>query len=244
MRGVSGDGNAPLVLRRRPQLSCQSLPCLRRLLHRLPVLAAARIQRQCPADARDRARRILCRLCLAARLLRPLRPQWPRHQSDRSRRRRGVHLRFCRLQRPASPVRRPHRTRRILSTDAAQCDGGAVRRRVALRDRGAGDGRARILARHRRADRHAHRPGLAVAGDQGCRRAALSRRRRRRLRQRRRAADRPAQALSSFDVLRLCPVLCRDLRRDALSLPAGTRSAVSMVGFAGRCSARWAGSAW
>ena len=41
LRGISGDGNAPRVLRRRPQLSRQSLPFLRRLLHRLPVLAAA-----------------------------------------------------------------------------------------------------------------------------------------------------------------------------------------------------------
>ena len=41
LRGISGDGNAPRVLRRRPQLPRQSLPFLRRLLHRLPVLAAA-----------------------------------------------------------------------------------------------------------------------------------------------------------------------------------------------------------
>ena len=41
VRGISGDGNAPLVFRRRPQLSRQPLPQLRRLLHRLPVLAAA-----------------------------------------------------------------------------------------------------------------------------------------------------------------------------------------------------------
>ena len=41
LRGVSGDGDAPRVFRRRPQLSRQSLPRLRRLLHRLPVLAAA-----------------------------------------------------------------------------------------------------------------------------------------------------------------------------------------------------------
>ena len=41
LRGVPGDGDAPRVFRRRPQLSRQSLPRLRRLLHRLPVLAAA-----------------------------------------------------------------------------------------------------------------------------------------------------------------------------------------------------------
>ena len=56
VRGVSGDGNAPRVLRRRPQLSRQSLPWLRRLLHRLPVLAAARIQRQCAARCSPIAR--------------------------------------------------------------------------------------------------------------------------------------------------------------------------------------------
>ena len=111
----------------------------------------------------------------------------------------------------------------------------------ALRDRGAGDGRARVLARHRRADRHARRSGLAVAGDQGRRRAALSGWRRRRLRQCGRTADRPPQALSSSDVLRLCPVLRRNLRRDALPLPARTRSAIPVVGFAGR--ARHAGRA-
>ena len=41
LRGLSSDGNAPCVLRWRPQLPRQSLPFLRRLLHRLPVLAAA-----------------------------------------------------------------------------------------------------------------------------------------------------------------------------------------------------------
>src|SRR6478609_9366806 len=39
LRGVSGDGNAAFVFRRRPQLPRQPLPRLRRLLYRLPVLA-------------------------------------------------------------------------------------------------------------------------------------------------------------------------------------------------------------
>ena len=39
--------------------------------------------------------------------------------------------------------------------DAAQRDGGAVRRGVPLRDRRAGHGRARVLARYRRTRRHA-----------------------------------------------------------------------------------------
>ena len=46
LRGVPGHGDAPRVPRRRSQLPRQSLPWLRRLLLRLPVLAAARIQRQ------------------------------------------------------------------------------------------------------------------------------------------------------------------------------------------------------
>ena len=48
---------------------------------------------------------------------------------------------------------------RVLQIDAAQRDGGAVRRGVPLCDRGAGDGRARVLARHRRARRHEDRCG-------------------------------------------------------------------------------------
>ena len=47
VRGVSGDGDAPHFCGRRPQLSRQSLPPVRRLLHRLPVFAAARVRRQC-----------------------------------------------------------------------------------------------------------------------------------------------------------------------------------------------------
>ena len=76
--------------------------------------------------------------------------------------------------------------------------------------------------------------GSLLAGDPRCRRAALSRWRRRRLLQRGRAPDRPPQALSSPHVLRLPAVLRLDLRRDALSLPAGARGAVSVVGSAGR----------
>ena len=76
---------------------------------------------------------------------------------------------------------------------------------------GAGHGRARVLARYRRAGRHAGRAEIALAGDEGRRPIALSRRRRRRLRQRGRTPDRSAQDLSSSDVLRLSAVLCRDI---------------------------------
>ena len=184
LRGISGDGDAPLVFRRRPQLSRQSVPCLRRLLHRLSILAAARIQRQRAEDAGRRARRFLGRLCLAARLLRPVRAQRPCHQPHRRPERRRVHFRFCRCYRPPGAGRCPHRPGRVLRADAAQCDGRLVRRGVPLCDRSAGDGRARVLARYRRAGRHECRAGLALAGDEGRRAIALSRRRRRRLLQR------------------------------------------------------------
>ena len=99
-----------------------------------------------------------------------VRAQRPCHQPDRRAERRRLHLRLCRLQRPPGAVRRPYRPRRVLPADAAQRDGGAVRCGVPLRHRGAGDGRARVLARHRRARRHAAGCRLAVAGDPGRRR--------------------------------------------------------------------------
>ena len=163
-----------------------------------------------------------------------VRAQRPRHQPGCRAQRRRFHLRLCRLPRPPGAVRYPYRPRRVLQTDAAQHDGGAVRRGVPLCDRSARHGRARVLARHRRARRHEDRRGRAVAGDPRCRRVALSRWRRRRLLQRGRPPDRSPQALSPFDVLRLCAVLRLDLRRDALSLSAGARGALSVVGPAGR----------
>ena len=59
-----------------------------------------------------------------------------------------------------------------------------------------GHERARILARHRRADRGPRQRRFDLAGDPRCRRAALSRWRRRRLLQCGRATDRPPQDLS------------------------------------------------
>ncbi len=113
-----------------------------------------------------------------------------------ARKRCRLHLRLCRGQRPRGALWRPHRARRVLQIDAAQRDGGVVRRGVPLCDRRAGDERARVLARHRRARRHEDRCEVAVAGDPRCRRAALSRRRRRRLLQRGRSPDRPPPDLS------------------------------------------------
>src|SRR5439155_746421 len=67
VRSVSRDGDAPRLFRRRSQLSRQSLPWLRRLLQRLPVLPAPRVRRQCAADAPDLARGLLFRLFQAIR---------------------------------------------------------------------------------------------------------------------------------------------------------------------------------
>ena len=47
-----------------------------------------------PQDAGDRARRVLCRLCLAARLFRPVRAQRAFDQHHRGAQRRGVHFRL------------------------------------------------------------------------------------------------------------------------------------------------------
>ena len=149
---------------------------------------------------------------------------------------------FAALPRPPGAVRRPHRTGRVLQIDAAQCDGGAVRRRVSLCHRGACDGRARVLARHRRTHRHAGRSALDLAGDQGRRTIALSRRRRRRLRQRGRAAERPAQDLSPSDLLRFWAVLRLDLGGDGVSLlPRRARRRIR-GGTCRSCSARSAAS--
>ena len=106
----------------------------------------------------------------------------------------------------------------------------------------AGDGRARVLARHRRARRHEGRCRLDLAGDPRRRRAALSRRRRRRLLQRGRPPDRPPKTVSPLHLLRLPALLRVDLRGDALSLSAGARGALCRGGMRRSCSARSAAS--
>ena len=169
VRGVSRDGDAPRVSRRRSQLSRQSLPFLRRLLRRLPVLAAARVRRQRAARAGAGARRILCGLRVAARARADVRAQWAGDQHRGGAERRGVHSRLRGLARSARAVRHAYRAGRVLQADAAQRDGAAVRARVSLCDRRARDGRARLLARHRRSG--AARARRAVAGDPRCRHA-------------------------------------------------------------------------
>ena len=245
VRGVPGDGDAPRLRRRRPQLPRQSLPRLRRLLRRLPVLAAARIQRQRAADAGAGAGRVLRRLCLAARA----RPACSRATGWRSASvaalsRGRVHPRLRRLARPGGAVRRPHRAGRVLPADAAQRDGGTVRRGVSLRDRRAASwacapsgatsaNRAATLAD----------PGSLWQAVRDAGNAALSRWRRRRLLQRGRAADRPAPALSPLHVLRLPALLRLDLRGDALSLSAWAARRPMPGTICRWCSARSAASA-
>ena len=128
VRGISRHGDAPRVPRRRPQLPRQSLPCLRRLLRRLPVLAAARVRRQRAARAGAGARRVLRGLCLAAFPRAVVRPQRARDQPRGGAGGRGVHPRLRGVARPGGPVRRAYRAGRVLPADAAQRDGLAVRR--------------------------------------------------------------------------------------------------------------------
>ncbi len=179
LRGVSRHGDAPRISGRRPELSRQPLPFLRRLLCRLPVLAAARVRRERAARAGAGARGILCGLCVAAGAGAAVRAQWPRGQPGGGAQCRGVHPRLRGVARCGRAVRHPHRAGRVLPADAAQRDGGAVRRGVPLCDRRAGDGPARVLARYRRSG--LARRGLVLAGDPRSRTAALSRWRRHRL---------------------------------------------------------------
>ena len=114
---------------RRPQLPRQSLPLLRRLLRRLPVLAAARVRRQRAARAGAGARRVLCGLCVAARARADVCAQWPGDQPGGGVERRGLHSRVRGVARRERAVRHAHRAGRVLPADAAQRDGGAVRAR-------------------------------------------------------------------------------------------------------------------
>ena len=148
VRGVSGDGDALYLRRRRSQLSRQSLPPVRRLLHRLPVFAAARVQRQCAGFARQTAQRQLRALCLAAGARRRVRAQRPgRHAAGRGEHRR-LHHRLCRLRRSGGAVLAQRR--RFLQSDAAQRHGRSVRRCGAIRDCSVLVQPAGVLARHQR----------------------------------------------------------------------------------------------
>ena len=112
---------------RRSQLSRQPLPRLRRLLRRLPVLAAARVRRQRAARARAGARRVLRGLRVAARARAAVRAQRAGDQPRGGACRRGVHRRLCRPGTTVRAVRHAHRAGRVLPTDAACRDGVAVR---------------------------------------------------------------------------------------------------------------------
>ena len=199
-----------------------------------------------PQTLAHRARRILRRLCLAARALRGMFA------------RNGLAISliaalsvaafifgFAAVQRPrrccSASTPAPGAFYRLMPHNAMAALFGAA---FSLCHRGDGHGRARVLARYRRAGRHADRREIAVAGDHGRRRAALSRRRRRRLLQRGRAPERPAQALSSPHLLRIPAVLRLDLRGDALSLPARRARRRIRGGTCRSCSARSAASAF
>ena len=172
--------------RRRPQLSRQSLPRLRRLLFRLPVFAAARIQRQRAGRVHQAAQRQLRGLRLAGCLFRRLRQQRPCRHLARGAEHGRLHRRLCRLVGSGGAV--GAQCRRFLQSDAAFCDGGDLRRRRALRRARLHVQPARLLARHQR--RYAGGP-CRLRRRRGRRRASdLSARRRRRLHQRGRTAPR------------------------------------------------------
>ena len=123
MRRVPRDGDAPRVSGRRSQLPRQSLPFLRRLLRRLPVLAAARVRRQRAARAGAGAQRVLRGLCVAARARADVRAQRAGDQHRGGAERRGVHSRLCGVARRERDLRHAYRAGRVLQTDAAQRDG-------------------------------------------------------------------------------------------------------------------------
>ena len=164
VRRVSRDGDAPRISRRRSELSRQPLPRLRRLLRRLPVLAAARVRRERAARAGAGPQRVPTRLTPG------------RAFSRRLFERNGLVISlvaaiavaafifgFVGLARPIRTVRHAYRARRVLQADAACRDGMAVRARVPLRDRRDGARPACLLARHRRSA--GARLRLALAGD-------------------------------------------------------------------------------
>ena len=127
----------------------------------------------------------------------------------------GFHHRLRRLGRSGRAVLA--QCRRLLQSDAAQCDGGGVRRRRSLRDRRvlvlacAPSGATSMATRRRR-------PRRLRAGGRRHDAPDLSARRRWRLHQRDRGAVAGAPHLSPLHLLRLPVLLRRHLGRDDLSL--------------------------
>ena len=178
-------------------------------------------------------------------LCRPVRAQRPGHQPDRGAERRRLHLRLCRA---ATTARccigvhtGPGAFYRLMPHNAMAALFGAafLYAIVALVDE-----RARVLARHRRARRHDDRCELAA-----CRRSAMPASCAISTAAASAASTRTISPTDrrkiypSSDVLRLRALLRRDLRRDALSLSAGARGALSRGGICRSCSARSAASA-
>ncbi len=245
VRGVPRDGDAPRVPRRRSQLSRQSLP-----LAAAPATSIASSRRRMSSTS-------TCRACWRRCAPNPTRPTPGRAPSRAD----------VRAQRPCRSALIAalsvaafilgfaawHDRAVLFGTHTgpgafyALMPHNAMARlfgaRVPLCDRRAGDGRARLLARYRRACRQAagRRASLWQAmRDAGT--AALSRWRRHRLLQSRRTAERPAQVLSPPDVLRLRALLRVNLRGDALSLSARRARRRIRGGTCRWCSARSAAS--
>ena len=239
VRGVSGDGDAPHLRRRRSQLSRQSLPPLRRLLLRLPVFAAARVRRQRAGGARQAAQRQL-RDYAWPRVLGALfaptacwSPCSPRSASP------AFIVGFVAWRDPAALL--GAQCRRFLQGDAARRDG----RRCSAASRS---------TRSRRSRSACARSGATSRGDDAAGGAAARRRRStpRTLRylggggggctSENEQPSAAAARLSPPDLLRLPAVLCRDLRRHALSLCLRLARALCLCPALPVCSARSAAS--
>jgi len=84
-----------------------TVPRLRRLLHRLANSRRHMELTSMPKLLPLRALRFMVGLCLATRFRRPVRAQRPCHQHHRRLERRGIHFRLCCDDRPASAGRCP-----------------------------------------------------------------------------------------------------------------------------------------
>ena len=210
---------------------------MRRLLLRLPVRQSARIRRRHPrGSSARRARNPTPAYAWPRALGTPVRAQRACCRS----RLRSFGLRLYRgirgVRRSGGAVCGRCGAGRLLSRDAAQRDGSAVRRRVRLCAARTRHGRARLPC--------GDRAGRCAAGRARFSDAALSRRRRTGLSQRWRTARRQSSALPPFHLVRL-PALPSPRRRWRRSITTCWGGRHPMRGTTCRsCSARSAGSGW